>query len=53
MTDAIPKQEIEKYMNRFELRTDKNGEIIFNGMGNIHKLKKFIRNLEGTKNEKI
>ena len=53
LTDAIPKQEIEKYMNRFELRTDKNGEIIFNGMGNIHKLKKFIRNLEGTKNEKI
>ena len=37
--DKISREEMESYRNRFEIRTDENGNIYFNGMGNIEKLK--------------
>jgi anaerobic ribonucleoside-triphosphate reductase activating protein len=45
LTDKISKQEIDNYNNRFEIRSDINGNLTFNGMGNIEKLQKYINNL--------
>ena len=45
LTDKIKKEEIDNYKNRFEIRKDKAGTISFNGMGNIEKLKEYIKKL--------
>ncbi|MBQ9516857.1 MAG: radical SAM protein [Eubacterium sp.] len=45
LTDAIAKAEIDCYKNRFEIRTDENGKVYFNGMGNIEKLKEYTKKL--------
>lgn len=47
LTDKIKKSDIDNYKNRFEIRTDKYGNIVFNGMGNIEKLQKYINDLKG------
>ena len=46
LTERISPQEIAAYKNRFEIRTDKNGNVTFNGMGNIEKLQDYIKNLK-------
>lgn len=42
LTDKILKCDIENYKNRFEVRISENGQIKFNGMGNIEILKNYI-----------
>lgn len=46
LTEKISEAEINNYKNRFEIRTDKNGKILFNGMGNINKIEKLIKNFK-------
>lgn len=43
LTDRISKKEMNNYKNRFEIRISDNGKIEFNGMGNIEKIKEFIK----------
>lgn len=42
LTDKILKCDIENYNNRFEVRISKNGQIKFNGMGNIEIFKNYV-----------
>lgn len=50
LSKAFTEQEITSYENRFEVRVLKNGEITFNGMGDIEKLKKYVKEIEGANN---
>lgn len=50
LSDRITEKEIADSKNSFELRTDVFGNITINGMGNIEKLKKYIKNIKGEKN---
>ena len=45
LTDRIDEAEMKMYKNRFEIRTDENGKVYFNGMGDIEKLKEYTKKL--------
>ena len=47
LSDKISSAEIDSYKNRFEVRTDKNGNIQINGMGNIKKIQQYIKDIGG------
>ncbi len=51
LSEAISKEDIAAYKNRFEVRADKNGGLTFNGMGNIKKLQKYIKDLSEENND--
>lgn len=46
LSGRIPREEIESYRNRFEVRVGADGEIRINGMGNIQKLKEYLRKVD-------
>lgn len=46
LTDDIDRDVMMNYENRIEVRTDKNGRITFNGMGNIQKLQEVMRKIK-------
>lgn len=50
LSDAISEKEFYEYKNRFEVRSDSEGNITFNGMGDIKKLYKLINNIKGAEN---
>lgn len=50
LTKAFTEDEIMAYENRFEIRVLGNGKITFNGMGDIDKLQKYVKKIEGANN---
>ncbi len=50
LSDAITKEEMDRYHNSFEIRVSKNGQIEVNGMGNINKLKDYLLQISGGEN---
>lgn len=46
LTNNITEKEIQNYKNTYEIRIGKSGNIVFNGMGDIKKLKKFMKKLK-------
>lgn len=51
LSQRITPEDINAYTNRIEIRTDKNGKTVFNGMGNIQNIKKYIDSLSEGKND--
>lgn len=47
LSDEISEDCISNYKNRFEIRADEHGNITFNGMGNIDKLKETLNRIKG------
>lgn len=43
LTNRIKENDIKAYKNRFEFRISENGKFEFNGMGNISRLKEFLK----------
>ena len=50
LSDAITKEEMDRYHNSFEIRVSKSGQIEVNGMGNINKLKDYLLQINGGEN---
>lgn len=46
LTNRITEKEIMEYKNRYEIRIDKKGNIIFNGMGNMKKMKEYMKKIK-------
>lgn len=51
LTDKIPKERFYENKNKLEIRVGKNGEILFNGMGNLQKLNEYVKKIQGDKYE--
>lgn len=51
LTNAISSEKIYNYKNIFELRVNKDGRTVINGMGNLQKLEKYLNRINGGHNE--
>lgn len=47
LSQEISPDSIENYKNSFELRINKEGKAVINGMGNLQKLENYLKNIDG------
>ena len=50
LSDAISSEQMLNYKNRFEIRINNNGLTEINGMGNITKIKEYLKEERGITN---